>query len=71
MLLFCFINVVGLYPNIPCDKGLSALHKRLDLRQEEYVITSTLVKLAEVVLKNNIFTSKGTLVQIRKYHYMF
>ena len=40
-------------------EGLSALRKRLDLRQQKYVTTSTLVKLAEVVLKNNIFTFKG------------
>ena len=50
------VDAVGLYPNIPHDEGLSALRKRLDLRQEKDVTTSTLVELAEVVLKNNIFT---------------
>ena len=50
------VDVVGLYSNIPHDEGLSALRKRLDLRKEKDVTTSTLVELAEVVLKNNIFT---------------
>ena len=31
----CTVDVVGLYPNIPHDEGLSALCKRLDLRQEK------------------------------------
>ena len=55
-IILCTVDVVGLYPNIPHDEGLSALRKRLDLRQEKDVTTSTLVELAEVVLKNNIFT---------------
>ena len=50
------VDVVGLYPNIPHDKVLSALQKRLELRREKKVSTSTLVDLAEVVLKNNVFT---------------
>ena len=54
--ILCTADVVGFYPNIPHDEGLSALRKRLDLRQEEDVTTSTLVELAEVVLKKNIFT---------------
>ena len=54
MIILWTVDVVGLYPNIPPDKGLSALHKPLDLRQEKDVTTSTLVELAEVVLKNNI-----------------
>ena len=57
-IILCTVDVVGLYPNIPHEEGLSALRKRLDLRQEKDVTTSTLVELAEVVLKNNIFTFK-------------
>ena len=57
-IISCTVDVVGLYPNIPHEEGLSALRKRLDLRQEKNVTTSTLVELAEVVLKNNIFTFK-------------
>ena len=65
-IILCTADVVGLYPNIPHDEGLSALRKRLDLRLEKDVITSALVELAEVVLKNNIFTFKEkTLKQKR------
>ena len=55
-------NVVALYPNIPNEKGLSALRKRLDNPMEKY----TLCDLAEFVFKNNIFKfSKKTLKQKR------
>ena len=55
-IILCSVDVVGLYPNIPHDKGLSALQKRLELRRDRKVNTSTLVELAEIVLKNNVFT---------------
>ena len=65
-IILCSVDVVGLYPNIPHDEGLSALQKRLELRRDKKVSTSTLVELAEVVLKNNAFTfGKKTLKQIR------
>ena len=65
-IILCTVDVVGLYPNIPHQEGLSALRRRLDLRQEKDVTTSTLVELAEVVLKNSIFTFKEkTLKQKR------
>ena len=32
------------------------MRKRLDLRQEKDITTSTLVELADVALKNNFFT---------------
>ena len=53
--ILCTVDVVGLYPNIPHDEGLSALRKRLDNRKEKYISTGTLCDLAEIVLKNNIF----------------
>ena len=52
----CSVDVVGLYTNIPRDEGLSALQKRLELRREKKVSTSASVELAEVGLKNNVFT---------------
>ena len=55
-MILCTVDVVRLYPNISHEEGLSALRKWLDLRQKKYVITSTPVELAEVVLKNSIFT---------------
>ena len=54
-IILCTVDVVGLYPNIPHEEGLSALRKRLDNRKEKYISTDTLCDLAEVVLKNNIF----------------
>ena len=53
-IILCTVDVVGLYCIIPYDEGLPALRKRLDLRQEKDVNTSTLLELAEGVLKNNI-----------------
>ena len=32
-IILCTVDVVGLYPNIPHDEGLSALRERLDLKQ--------------------------------------
>ena len=66
-IILCSVDVVGLYPNIPHDEGLSAPQKRLELRRDKKLSTSTLVELAEVVLKSNVFISgKKTLKQIRK-----
>ena len=65
-IILCSVDAVGLYPNIPHDKGLSARQKRLELRREKKVSTSTIVELAEVVLKSNVFTfSKKTVKQLR------
>ena len=65
-IILCSVDVVGLYPNIPHNEGLSPLQKRLELRREKKVSTSRLVEFAEVVLKNNVFTfGKKTLKQLR------
>ena len=50
-IILCTVDVVGLYPNIPHEEGLSALRKRLDNRMEKYISSDTLCDLAEVVLK--------------------
>ena len=57
-IILCTVDNVGLYSNIPREEGLSALRKQLNLRQEKGVTTLTLVEIAEVVLKNSIFTFK-------------
>ena len=63
-IILCQVDVVGLYPNIPHEEGLSALSKRLDNRMEKYISSDTICDLAEVVLKNNIFKfGKKTLKQ--------
>ena len=57
-IILCTVDVVGLYPNIPHEEGLSALRKRLDNRMEKYISSDTHYDLAEVVLKNNIKAKK-------------
>ena len=59
--------VVIYYPNIQREEDLVSLRRSLNARTEEKVTTETLVKLAEIVLKNNIlssmkkrFTANGT-----------
>ena len=49
------MDVVGLYPDIPHDEGLPFLKDFLDSRVDKQVTTDTLIELAELVLKNNIF----------------
>ena len=64
--LLCTMDVVDLYHNILHDEGLSAVRKRLNERNKKDLSTDTLVKLAELVLKNNIFNfSEITLKQKR------
>ena len=53
----CTIDVVALYPSIPNDEGLGVLRKALDSRAHQS--TDSLMDLAEVVLKNNIFECNG------------
>ena len=53
--ILCTIVVVGLYPNIPHEEGQASLRKFLVERTEKKMTTETLLELAEIVLKNNIF----------------
>ena len=65
-LILCTIDVVGLYPNIPCDEGLIAIRKPLDTRKDKTILTDSLIELAECVLKNNIFEhNKSIFKQLR------
>ena len=61
--ILCTIDVVALYPSIPHDEGLGVLRKALDSRADRSVSTDSLMDLAEVVLKNNMFEFNG-----RFYH---
>ena len=49
------MDVVGLYPNILYGEGLASLDKFLKTRDNKQLSSVTLVELAEIVLKNNIF----------------
>ena len=60
------IDVVGLYPNIPHEKGLIAIRKAPDTRKNKTISTDSLIELAECVLKNNIFEhDKSVFKQLR------
>ena len=48
-------DVVSLYPSIPHQAGLEALKKVLDERENKFISTDDIVKMAEFVLKNNYF----------------
>ena len=48
-------DVVGLYPSIPHEADLSALREALDNRNRKEIPTENLIKMAELVLKNNFF----------------
>ena len=65
-IILCTMDIVGLYPNIPHEEGLSELRKQLETPKEKCVTTDTITDSAEVVSKNNIFTfGKKTLKQKR------
>ena len=64
--IICTIDVVGLYPSIPNEEGLSFLRNTLDKRSNKNVTTDTLIELAELVLQNNYFEfNERYLKQIR------
>ena len=44
--ILCTVDVVGLYPNIPHEKGLASLNSFFDARTEKKVTTETLAELA-------------------------
>ena len=48
-------DVVGLYPSIPHQAGLSALKEALENRSVKKIPKETLIKMAEFVLKYNLF----------------
>ena len=53
--ILCTIDVVGLYPNFSNDEDLLFLKKALDKRWNQTVSIESLIKLAELVLKNSYF----------------
>ena len=48
-----------LYPSVPYEVGLRALKEVLERREEKTICTEDLVKMAELVLKNNYFEFNG------------
>ena len=53
--ILCTIDVVGLYPNIPHSEVLTSLRRVLELRDNKQISSDTLIELAEIMLKNNVF----------------
>ena len=52
--IICTIDVVGLYPSIPNEEGLSFLRNTLDKRSNKNVTTDTLIELAELYFRTII-----------------
>ena len=50
-----YIIIMGLYTSIPHQAGLSALKEALENRSVKKIPTENLIKMAEFVLKNNLF----------------
>ena len=55
------IDVSGLYTNIPQWEGVEAAKEALDERYDKKVPTEFIIKLLELVLKNNIFEFNSEL----------
>ena len=53
------MDVKGLYTNIPNKDGLLALKHFLDRRKEKHISTTTMLRLAELVLTSNSFEFNG------------
>jgi hypothetical protein len=54
-------DVVGLYNNILHEEGLDSLQESLDARNNPEVPPNYLVRLMEIILKNNLFTFHDAL----------
>ena len=56
-------GVVGLYPGITHDGGLQILHKQYNKFKDKVDLTRDIIKMADFVLKNNLFEFDSTLYQ--------
>ena len=56
-------DVVDFYPSIPHKAGLSALKEALENRSVKKIPTENLIKMAEFVLKNNLFEFNNKVFQ--------
>ena len=50
--ILCTTDVVGIYPNIPHNEGLTSLQRFLGLRDNKQISNDVLIEIAEIVLKN-------------------
>ena len=56
-------DIVGLYPSISLKIGLKALRNALENRNYEEIPTENLLKVEEIVLKNNWFEFDSSVFQ--------
>ena len=49
------VDVLGLYASISHDEGLEVLRKQYDKFKDKIVPTEDIIKVADFVLKNNLF----------------
>ena len=56
-------DVVAFYPSIPHEDGLETLRERLVKSHDLKLPVNDVIKMAEFVLKNNIFESNGKVKQ--------
>ena len=63
-IILCTVDVVGLYPNIPREEGLSALRKRLDNGMKKHISSDTLCDLEEETLRKVEFIFVGDILMI-------
>ena len=55
--------MVGLYPSIPHQAGLSALIEAFENRSVKKIPTENLIKMTEFVLRNNLFEFNNRVFQ--------
>ena len=51
-------DAMGLYPSIPYNAGLQALHEKLGEKADKKIPSTALVKMAEFIMENNFFELK-------------
>ena len=61
--LLVIADIVGLYSSIPHEVGLKALRNALENRNYEEIPTKNLLKMAEIVLKDNWFEFGSSVFQ--------
>ena len=61
-------DVVGLYPSIPHDGGLEILRKQYNKFKDKVVPSVDIIKMANLVLKNNLFESDCKFYQTKIRH---
>ena len=62
-------DVVGLYPSIAHDEGLKVLWNRYKKFIDKIVPTEDIIKMAEFVLKDNLFVFNSNVKDSNRYKF--